>query len=65
MTRERWTPALAALATLLAMWSLAPVVEGNQWQGACLLVVLVDLAIGMLLLLDHLPATLFRLVQLA
>jgi hypothetical protein len=65
MTRERWTPALAALATLLAMWSLAPVVEGNQWQGACLLVVLVVLASGMLLRLAHLPATLVGLGQLA
>jgi transglutaminase-like putative cysteine protease len=65
MTRERWTPALAALATLLAMWSLAPVVEGNQWQGGCLLVVLVVLASGMLLRLAHLPATLVGLGQLA
>jgi transglutaminase-like putative cysteine protease len=65
MTRERWTPALAALATLLAMWSLAPVVEGNQWQGACLLAVVVVLASGMLLRLAHLPAWLVGVGQLA
>jgi transglutaminase-like putative cysteine protease len=65
MTRERWTPALAALATLLAMWSLAPVVEGNQWQGACLLAVLVVLVSGVLLRLVHLPALVVGLGQLA
>jgi transglutaminase-like putative cysteine protease len=65
MTRERWTPALAALATLLAMWSLAPVVEGNQWQGACLLAVLVVAVSGMLLRLVHLPPLVVGLGQLA
>jgi hypothetical protein len=65
VTRERWTPALAALATLLAMWSLAPVVEGSQWQGACLLAVLVVLASGVLLRLAHLPAALVGIGQLA
>lgn len=65
MTRERWTPLLAALATVLAMWSLAPVVEGNAWQGACLLAVLVVLASGILLRLLHLPPAAVGLGQLA
>jgi transglutaminase-like putative cysteine protease len=65
MTRERWTPLLAALATLLAMWSLAPVVEGNEWQGACLLAVIVVLVSGMLLRLAHLNAALVGVGQLA
>jgi transglutaminase-like putative cysteine protease len=65
MSRDRWTPLLAALATLLAMWSLAPVVEGDDWQGACLLVVLVVLGTGLLLRLLHLPAAVVGVGQLA
>lgn len=65
MTRERWTPLLAALATLLAMWSLAPVVEGNAWQGACVLAILVVLASGMLLRLLRLPPAAVGVGQLA
>jgi transglutaminase-like putative cysteine protease len=65
MTRERWTPVLAALATLLAMWSLAPVVDGDEWQGACLLMVLVVLASGTVLRLGRLPSLVVGLGQLA
>lgn len=64
MSRERWTPLLAALATLLAMWSLAPVVEGSAWQGACLLVVLVVLVGGIALRLLRLPPAAVGLGQL-
>jgi transglutaminase-like putative cysteine protease len=47
------------------MWSLAPVVEGDQWQAACLLVVLVVLASGMLLRLTALRPSLVAVGQLA
>ena len=47
MTRDRLAPVLAALATLLTTWSLAPVVDGKDWQGPCIALILVVMVVGM------------------
>ena len=47
MTRDRLAPVLAALATLLTTWSLAPVVDGKDWQSPCVLLILVVMVVGM------------------
>src|SRR6478609_7355352 len=47
MTRDRLAPVLAALATLLTTWSLAPVVDGKDWQGPCVVLILVVMVVGM------------------
>jgi hypothetical protein len=31
VTRDRWAPVLAAVATLLACWSLTAAVDGSSW----------------------------------
>lgn len=55
-SRDRWAAVLAALATLLTLWSLAPVVDGPQWQTASVLVVVVVLVSGLGLRAVRAPA---------
>ena len=47
MTRARWTPVLAAVATVLTMWSMSPVIDGAGWWGPSLLMVLLVLLVGL------------------
>lgn len=47
MTRARWTPVLAAVATVLTMWSMSPVIDGAGWWGPSLLMVLLALLVGL------------------
>jgi transglutaminase-like putative cysteine protease len=44
---DRLAAPLAALATALTTWSLAPVVEGSSWQGPALAMILVVLLAGL------------------
>jgi transglutaminase-like putative cysteine protease len=46
MTRDRRAGPLAALATVLTLWSMAPVVDGSAWQGPALAMVAVVLVVG-------------------
>jgi transglutaminase-like putative cysteine protease len=46
MIRDRTAAPLAALATTLTLWSLAPVVEGSDWQGPVLAMIVVVLVVG-------------------
>ncbi|MGL5858269.1 MAG: transglutaminaseTgpA domain-containing protein [Angustibacter sp.] len=56
MSRDRWTAPLAAVATTATMWSLAPVVDGNEWQGPALVMVLTVLVVGILARWAQAPA---------
>ncbi len=47
MSRDRLAPLLAAVATLLTTWSLAPVVDGGDWQFPCVAAIVVVLVVGM------------------
>lgn len=47
MSRDKLAPALAALATFLTTWSLAPVVEGSQWQAPSIAMIVVVALVGM------------------
>src|SRR4051794_13000344 len=64
MTRDRLAPVLAALATLLTTWSLAPVVDGKEWQGPCIAVVLLVMVVGIGARAARLPKVLVAPVQL-
>jgi transglutaminase-like putative cysteine protease len=64
MTRDRIAPALAALATLLTMWSLAPTVDGKDWQTPCVAMVLVVLLTGLAARALRAPRALTPVVQL-
>ncbi len=55
MTRERWTPVLAALATTLTVWSMSPVVDGNGWWAPTLLMIVVVMLTGIGLRELHMP----------
>jgi transglutaminase-like putative cysteine protease len=46
MTRDRRAGPMAALATALTLWSLAPVVDGSDWQGPALAMVGIVLVVG-------------------
>ena len=46
MDRDRWTPVLAAGATILTLWSISPVVDGGQWWTPAALMVLLVLGVG-------------------
>ncbi|WP_426566618.1 transglutaminaseTgpA domain-containing protein [Angustibacter sp. McL0619] len=64
MTRDRLAPVLAAVATLLTTWSLAPVVDGKEWQGPCILLILVVMVVGMGARAARFPRALVAPVQL-
>jgi transglutaminase-like putative cysteine protease len=63
VTRDRWAPVLAAVATLLACWSLTAAVDGSSWQGPALLVVLVVLVAGVLARAARVPRVAVAPVQ--
>ncbi|GAA4353046.1 DUF3488 and transglutaminase-like domain-containing protein [Angustibacter luteus] len=56
---------LAALATLLTTWSLAPVVDGKDWQGPCIVLILVVMVVGMGARAARFPKVLVAPLQLA
>ena len=60
---DRWTPALAALATVLTLWSMTPVVDGRGWLGPSLLMVLLVLGVGTGMRWLQAPATLIAPAQ--
>lgn len=64
MTGDRLAAPLAALATLLAAWSLSPLVDGRSWQGAAIVMVLLVLLVGVLARALHLPQLLLAPAQL-
>jgi hypothetical protein len=64
MTRDRLAPVLAALATLLTTWSLAPVVDGKDWQSPCVLMILVVMVVGMGARAARFPRAMVAPVQL-
>ncbi|HKG50636.1 MAG TPA: DUF3488 and transglutaminase-like domain-containing protein [Actinomycetales bacterium] len=62
--RDLWAAPLAGLATLLTCWSLAPVIDGNTWLSAAILVILLVLATGAGLRALRLPPALILPGQL-
>ena len=64
MTRDRLAAPLAAIATLLTMWSLAPTVDGKDWQTPCVAVVVVVLLTGLGARALRLPRLLVAVAQL-
>ncbi|MGN6612103.1 MAG: transglutaminaseTgpA domain-containing protein, partial [Angustibacter sp.] len=64
MTRDRLAAPLAALATVLTMWSLAPTVDGKDWQTPAVLAVLIVLLTGLGARALRLPRVLVALAQL-
>lgn len=46
MSRDKLAPVLAALATFLTTWSLAPVVEGADWQAPSIAMIVVVALVG-------------------
>lgn len=63
MTRDRVAPVLAGVATLLTMWSLAPTVDGQDWQTPCVAMVVVVLLSGLAARALHAPRGVVPLVQ--
>nr|WP_284287436.1 transglutaminaseTgpA domain-containing protein [Angustibacter aerolatus] len=61
--RDRLTGPLAALATILTLWSMRPVVEGARWVATSVVVVLLTLAVGAALRWARVPAGLVLLGQ--
>lgn len=43
---DRWTPALAAGATTLTLWSISPVIDGRDWWTPALLMIMIVLGVG-------------------
>ncbi|MGN6299984.1 MAG: transglutaminaseTgpA domain-containing protein, partial [Angustibacter sp.] len=64
MSRDRLAAPLAALATVLTMWSLAPTVDGNDWQTPAVLMVLLVLLTGLGARALRLPRVLVPVAQL-
>ncbi len=63
MTRDRLAPLLAALATLLTTWSLAPTVDGKDWQTPCVAMIVVVLLSGLAARALRAPRALTPVVQ--
>ncbi len=62
---DRWTPALAALATVLTLWSMSPVVDGRGWWSKSLLMVLLVAGVGAAMRWMRAPSVLIAPAQLA
>jgi transglutaminase-like putative cysteine protease len=65
MRRDVWAGPLAALATLLTCWSLAPVIDGHRWLLGSALVIALVLGTGAGLRALRLPPALVLPGQLA
>ena len=65
VTADHWTPVLAALATLLTLWSISPVVDGSEWWNPSLLMIGLVLGVGAGLRWLRAPAVAIAPLQLA